>query len=230
MAGSVVIIGGTAALGRDLAIHYARAGRDVVVTSRDAGRADKVAADVGGSTRGLPLDLTRPEEIAGALSGVGPVDRLALVAIERDENTVAGYDHAQAMRLVMLKLVGYTEVIHALTDRLSADASVLIFGGMARLRPYPGSTTVTTINAGVIGLVRTLSVELAPRRVNSIHPGQVGDSPYWADKPPTVLNNLRAATLTGRLASMADVTGAAVFLLENPSVNGVDLTVDGGFK
>lgn len=230
MTGSVVIIGGTAALGRELAAHYADLGRDVVVTSRDTGRAEKVAGEIGGSTRGLTLDLTRPGEIADALESVGPVDRLALVAIDRDENTVARYDHTQAMYLVMLKLVGYTEVVHALADRLTPDASVLIFGGMARLRPYPGSTTVTTINAGVIGLVRTLSVELAPRRVNSIHPGQVGDSPYWRDKPAAVMDALAAATLTGRLATMADVTGASVFLLENPAVNGVDLVVDGGFK
>ena len=230
MTGSVVIIGGTAALGRELAAHYAGLGRDLVVTSRDAGRADKVAEEIGGFTRGIALDLTRPETIAGALSSVGPVDRLALVAIDRDENTVTGYDHGRGMQLVMLKLVGYTEVVHVLSDRLTPDAAVLIFGGMARLRPYPGSTTVTTINAGVIGLVRTLSVELAPRRVNSIHPGQVGDSPYWMDKPAAVMDALAAATLTGRLATMADVTGASVFLLENPAVNGVDLGVDGGYK
>ena len=63
-----------------------------------------------------------------------------------------------------LKLVGYTEVIHALLPRLGDDASILIFGGLARDRPYPGSTTVTTVNGGVTGLVRTLVVELAPRR------------------------------------------------------------------
>ena len=42
---------------------------------------------------------------------------------------------------------------------------------MAKERPYPGSTTVTTVNGGVVGLTRTLVEELRPRRVNSIHPG-----------------------------------------------------------
>ena len=36
------------------------------------------------------------------------------------------------------------------------------------------------MNGGVTGLVHTLAVELAPIRVNGIHPGIVGDSPYWA--------------------------------------------------
>ena len=41
---------------------------------------------------------------------------------------------------------------------------------------------------------------------------------------------IRAGTLTGRLVTMADVVDAARFLLENPGVNGVDLTVDGGWR
>ena len=107
---------------------------------------------------------------------------------------------------------------------------MLLFGGQARVRPYPGSTTVSTINAGVIGLVRTLAVELAPVRVNSIHPGIVGDSPFWRDKPAAVLDPVRAGTLTGQLATMADIVGAAAFLLDNPSVNDVNLVADGGWR
>jgi NAD(P)-dependent dehydrogenase (short-subunit alcohol dehydrogenase family) len=86
------------------------------------------------------------------------------------------------------------------------------------------------VNAGVAGMVRTFAVELAPVRVNSIHPGIVGDSPFWKDKPAAVLEGFRAPTLTGRLASMAEIVGASVFLLENPSVNDVNLVVDGGWR
>jgi NAD(P)-dependent dehydrogenase (short-subunit alcohol dehydrogenase family) len=79
----------------------------------------------------------------------------------------------------------------------------------------------------VLGMVRTLAVELAPVRVNSIHPGIVGDSPYWKDKP---LDAVVANTLTGRLATMAEIVSASVFLLENPSINDVNLVVDGGWR
>jgi NAD(P)-dependent dehydrogenase (short-subunit alcohol dehydrogenase family) len=99
---------------------------------------------------------------------------------------------------------------------------------MAKERPYPGSTTVTTVNGGVVGLTRTLVEELKPIRVNSIHPGIVGDSPFWAEKPAAI-ENYTAQTPTGRLACMADIVGAVSFLLENPAVNGVDLIVDGGW-
>ena len=111
---TVVVVGGTHGLGRDLAQHYADAGRRVVVTGRDAERAAAAAAELGASVEGLAFDLADPATIAAALAGVGSVDRLVLAALERDLNTVKDYDIGAALRLVTLKLVGYTEVIHSL--------------------------------------------------------------------------------------------------------------------
>jgi NAD(P)-dependent dehydrogenase (short-subunit alcohol dehydrogenase family) len=87
---------------------------------------------------------------------------------------------------------------------------------------------VTTVNGGVTGLVHTLAVELAPRRVNGIHPGIVGDSPYWAGKD-AALERTRERTPLGRLVTMDEVVDASIFLLENGGVNGVNLDVDGGW-
>lgn len=229
-AGTVVVIGGTGGLGLEICRHYLAQGREVVLSGRDAAGAGAVASKLGPGATGIALDLTRPDEIAPALAEVGPVDRLVLSGIDRGTNSVDSYDIAQATSLVTQKLVGYIEAVHALRDRMSDDSSIMVFGGQARIRPYPGSTMISTVNGGVIGMVRTLSVELAPIRVNSLHPGIVGDSPFWADKPAPVLENFRANTLTGRLATMADVVGAAVFLLENPAANGIDLALDGGWR
>jgi NAD(P)-dependent dehydrogenase (short-subunit alcohol dehydrogenase family) len=226
---TVVVVGGTQGLGRDLARHYAEAGRRVVVTGRDAERAAAVAAELSDSVEGLAFDLSDPTTIAPALSSVGSIDRLALAALDRDLNTVADYDIAAAIRLVTLKLVGYTEVVHALLPRLTPDASILLYGGLAKLRPYPGSTTITTINHGVDGLVRTLAAEVPPIRVNALHPGIVGDSPFWSPKTEALQATL-AKTPTGRLVEMRDVTDAAVFLLENPSMHGTELRIDGGWS
>jgi NAD(P)-dependent dehydrogenase (short-subunit alcohol dehydrogenase family) len=224
--GSVVVIGGNRGIGREIAKHYADAGHQVVVTCTDADRAAAAAAEIGGRATGVALDLTRPHEIRAALSSVGPVRYLVIVAIDRDDNRVKDYDIEGALRLVTLKLVGYTEVVHSLLDRLSDDSSIVLFGGLAKDRPYPGSTTVTTVNGGVVGMVVTLATELAPIRINAIHPGIVGDSPFWKDRP---LDHILARTPTGRLVQMADVVDAVRFLLENPSVNAIDLRVDGGW-
>jgi NAD(P)-dependent dehydrogenase (short-subunit alcohol dehydrogenase family) len=226
--GSVVVVGGTRAIGLGIARHYARQGRDVVLTGRDPATVAEAAAGLDGTVRGIPFDLAEPASILPALASLGSVRHLVLAAIDRDANTVQDYDIARAIRLVTLKLVGYTEVVHALHDRLTEDASVVLFGGMAKERPYPGSTTVSTVNGGVVGLTRSLVEELKPRRVNSLHPGIVGDSPFWAEKPAAV-ENCRSQTPTGRLARMDDIVGATVFLLENEAMNGVDLIVDGGW-
>jgi NAD(P)-dependent dehydrogenase (short-subunit alcohol dehydrogenase family) len=227
--GSVVVVGGTRGLGRELAQFYADQGRDVVVSGRDAAGAEACAAEIGGSTRGIGLDLAEPNTIAGKLAEIGDVEFLVLAAIERDTNTVKDYDIAAAMRLVTLKIVGFTEVIHALLPRLGDDSAVLIYGGLARDRPYPGSTTVTTVNGAVTGLVRTLVVELAPRRVNALHPAIVGDSPQWRDMPKERFDALVARTPIARLVTMAEVVDASRFLLENRAINGINLPVDGGW-
>lgn len=227
--GTVVVVGGTSEIGKRLAQHYAKRGHPVVVTSRDADRAAAAAQEVGGECAGLSLDLSKPYEIAAALAEVHDVERLALVAVDRDENRVRDYNIDGALNLVTLKLVGYTEVIHVLAPRMRPRGSIVLYGGLAKDRPYPGSTTVSTVNGGVMTMVHTLAVELAPLRVNAIHPAVVGDSPYWASKPAAVLDALRARTPLGELVTIDDVVDATVFLLENRSVTGVNLRVDGGW-
>jgi NAD(P)-dependent dehydrogenase (short-subunit alcohol dehydrogenase family) len=234
--GTLVVVGGTSGLGWQLARQFAADGYRVVISGRDAQRAEGVAKEIaaaaGGAgsadVTGIGLDLTRPAEIAEHLSAVDRIDHLVLTAIERDDNAVREYDAARATRLVTLKLVGYTEAVRAALPRIAADGSIVLFGGLAKERPYPGSTTVSTVNSGVSGLVHTLAVELAPIRVNALHPGIVGDSPQWVDKPEAIAR-VAARTPGGRLATMADVVDATAFLLRNRSVNGIDLYVDGGW-
>jgi NAD(P)-dependent dehydrogenase (short-subunit alcohol dehydrogenase family) len=228
--GAVVVVGGTSGIGLRLAETYVARGANVVITGRDISRCADIAAAVSGPGEVTPiaLDLAEPEKIETALEHVGPVDRLALAAIERDYNSVQEYDIGRALRLVTLKLVGYTEVVHALASRLSPESSILVFGGQALRRPYPGSTTVTTVNGGVTGLVRTLALQLAPIRVNAIHPGIVGDSPEWASKPEAV-ERTASRTPIGRTVTMDEIVGASLFLLENGGVNGQNLEVDGGW-
>ena len=224
-----VVIGGTAGIGLEVVRHRAARGDEVVLTGRDADRAADVSASVDGQVTGRALDLNDTHGLAEALSETGTVDRLVLAAIERDQNSVGEYDVDRATRLVVLKLVGYTEVIHALLPSMAPDASVVVFGGRAKDRPYPGSVTVSTVNGGVVGLVNALALEMAPIRVNGIHPGIVGDSPVWADKPEGVLDGYVSRTPTGKLATMRDIVDGVDFLLENSAVNATNLYLDGGW-
>jgi NAD(P)-dependent dehydrogenase (short-subunit alcohol dehydrogenase family) len=224
----LLVVGGTAGMGREIARSHAADGWSVVLTGRDAARAEEVAGEIGGDVRGVALDLSEPSAIADALADVGDLDHVVLAAIDRDDNRVRDYDLVSATGLVTLKLVGYAEVVHALLGRLSEEGSVVLFGGLAKERPYPGSITVSTVNGGVSGMVHALAVELAPIRVNAVHPGIVADTPFWAEKGEAT-RRVRERTPTGRNVATADIVDAVAFLMRNPSVNGVDLYVDGGW-
>jgi NAD(P)-dependent dehydrogenase (short-subunit alcohol dehydrogenase family) len=203
-------------------------GDRVTIAGRDQSRAEAAAKGVGSGCRGIAVDLTKPHSIAKSLADVGPVRHVVLSAIHRDMNTAREYDIDRAINLVTLKLVGYTEVVHALLPKMTTDASVVLFGGLAKERPYPGSTTVTAINGAVATMVHTLALELAPIRINAIHPGIIGDSPAWSEKTD-YLEGIIARTPTKRLATMQDVAGATLFLLDNQSINGINLNIDNGW-
>ncbi|MFJ5282140.1 SDR family oxidoreductase [Streptomyces parvulus] len=228
---TIIVVGATQGTGREVAAAYARRGSQVVITGRSQERASAVARELvaatDGAVTGLALDLTRPATIAAALESVQQVDRLVLVGMVRDSNSVRDYDVEAATTLATTKIVGYTAVTASLASRMSVGASVLLFGGMAKDLPYPGSTTLTAVNSALQGLVRTLSVELAPVRVNSLHPWVIEDSPVCAGNEQ-ITEAARKMTLTGHLASMNDIVDACVFLLENPIANGIDLKLNGG--
>jgi len=221
-----VVLGGTQGIGKEIVRNLAAKGSTVYLSGRTMQSAQAAVSEIGLGTKPLAVDLAEPTTIADALSEITRVDDLVIPAIERDANTIDNYDVAKAIRLVTLKLVGYTEAIHALRGRFGETASVVLFGGLALERPYPGSTTVSTVNGGVVGIVHSLACELAPVRVNAIHPGIIGDSPYWEDKDNSHIVN---RTPLGRLVTMAEIVHSVDFLLENTGINGVNLAMDGGW-
>ncbi len=226
---TLVVIGGTSGLGLEIARRGVARGDQVHLSGRDKERASAIAGELGGGAVGFAVNIAEPEGIAAGLAELGEVDQLVITAVERDQNTVADYDLIRALRLSTMKLVGYTEVVHALKSRMTPTGAIVLFGGLAKERPYPGSTTVSTVNGGITGMVKTLAIEMSPVRVNAIHPGIVGDTWYWAAQPPATLDRVRARTPGGELPTTADVAEATEFLLRNRSVNGVDLYVDCGW-
>ena len=227
-----LIVGGTSGIGLELAKDTIARGDKVVITGRDQARTEEIAAGLGPQASGIALDISEPESIAGQLAPLGQLHGLVLAAIERDANNVRDYNIERAKRLVTLKLVGYTETVHTLLDRLepSVETGIVLFGGRAKDLPYPGSTTVSSINGGVVGLTNTLALELAPIRVNALHPGIIGDSPFWANKPEGVLDGYESRTPGGKLATMQDVVDATQFLLRNRGVSAQQLYVDRGWN
>ncbi|MGW4945925.1 SDR family oxidoreductase [Actinoplanes sp. NPDC004185] len=223
--GTSVVIGGTAGLGRFIAGRHAGRGDTVVIAGRDAGKAEAAARELGGNVSGIAVDLARPQTIADSLKAVEGVDRLVITAAFQKPSTLKDFDVEEAVVAVTTKLVGYTETIRVLRDRFTPSASVVLFGGLAKERPYPGSTMITTFNSAITGLIKTLALEIAPHRINALHPALVVDSPRWSG---TDLSPMAARTPIGRLITMQEVADAVDFLLDNGAMNAHDLFVDGG--
>jgi NAD(P)-dependent dehydrogenase (short-subunit alcohol dehydrogenase family) len=226
---TAVVVGGSSGIGLAVAQALAERGEAVWVTSRDPKKAEAAAGVVGHDAKTIVVDLTKPHEIAAKFAAVGPIDHLVITAVDRDRNSAKACDIAAAIRLVTVKLVGYAEIAHTFVERFTPEAAIVLYGGMARDRPYPGSTTVSSINGGVTGLTRTLAVELAPVRVNAIHPGFVSDSPYWAGNTE-VSERMLGRTPGRRRLTTEHCAGATLFLLDNQGMNGENLVVDAGIS
>lgn len=229
----MVVVGGTSGIGLPLAQAAHALGCTLTVAGRGAERAAAIAKTIGRSVTGRHLDLEDGDSIRAALGEGPPIDHLVLVPIYSATTTVKNFDAGEAKRVLDIKLTGYLETVHAALPRLRPTSSIVLFGGMAKTRPYPSSTMISIANAGLVGMMNTLAVELAPIRVNSVSPGLVGDSPKWdavvkkGENP--VVKAMVARTPTRRFPTMADVIHAVFFLLDNQSVNGQDLNVNGGY-
>jgi NAD(P)-dependent dehydrogenase (short-subunit alcohol dehydrogenase family) len=230
----IIVVGGTSGIGLAVARAAAKAGCEVTVAGRDGARATAVATSIGPAATGVGLDLWDSGSIRAALSEGPAIDHLVITAIERSAAGVRDFDPESAARLARMKLVGYAEVVHHALPRMSHSSSVVLFGGLAKTKPYPGSLMVSAVNGGVAGLTAALAFQLAPIRVNGISPGVVPDTPAWErfveKNGRAYLDQLTARTPARYLPTTQDIVHAVFFLLDNKAVNAIDLQVDGGIQ
>jgi NAD(P)-dependent dehydrogenase (short-subunit alcohol dehydrogenase family) len=230
----VFIIGGTAGIGLATAKALVSTGVRVTIAGRGAERAAEIAGSIGHTAEGVHLDLEDPTSIKTALASGDPIDHLVLTAMYGANASIKTIDYSDAARAARVKIVGYVEAINTALPRLKATSSIVLFGGLAKANPYPGSTMVSIVNGGTVGMLRTLAVELAPIRVNGISPGLVEDSPRWIKRAsegaqPTI-DAMKARTPSRRLATVNDIVHGVLFLMDNRAANGIDLELDGGIQ
>jgi len=226
----IAIVGGASGLGLAIANAAHALGCNVTIAGHGKECVTEIAKSIGHRAAGVHIDLEDSTSIRAALCDGPPLDHLVITSIMRLNTTVKDFAVADAERLARIKLIGYVEVVSAALPRLKQTSSIVLFSGVSKTNPYPGSTMISVVNGGIVGMTKTMAVELAPIRVNCISPG----SPTWksilARGPNPVVDAMTAKTPTHRLAMTEDVIQGVFSLLDNKAVNGIDLELDGGIQ
>ena len=97
-------------------------------------------------------------------------------------------------------------------------------------RPLRDYVVYSATKAGLMGLTRSLALELGPDiRVNGVSPGAIMWPDDGSDYPPAERERIIAQTPLKRVGTPEDIAGAVKFLmLDAPYISGQILAVDGG--
>ena len=252
--GQVAIVTGAAGwLGSPMSRALAEAGATVVVTSRDADRAEAFAAKLPGNGHmGLPLVLDETDALDAFVQDVvaraGRVDVLVNNAWGGHQPgietaTADDFDCAYHIGVTAYFILARAVARHLRQRR--APGSIINIGSIyGVVASYPSVYVGTQVHSGpnyhalkggLIHLTRYLAAYWAPYniRVNTLSPGQfpVPQVPQFDENNPGLLDRLCEKMPLGRLGRPEEIKGAVVFLASPASsfVTGQNLLVDGGW-
>ncbi|MCX6467125.1 MAG: SDR family NAD(P)-dependent oxidoreductase [Pseudonocardiales bacterium] len=246
-----VVTGANRGIGRAVAVALAAGGFRVAVTARDPGTLRETVAEVeaGGGTA-LPLacdvrDEASVADMARAASELGVVHTVvANAGIAGPTAPLHEIALAEWRDCVATDLDGVFLTFRAFVPGLveAGAGSLIAISSMTGKRPLHGRTPYAAAKMGVIGLVRTLALELGPHgiRVNTVCPGAVAGpridqvvARQAAARGITTEEALAAftgASPLGRLVEAGEVGAACAFLASDAaaSITGEDLNVTAG--
>lgn len=227
------VVGGTGGVGSALARRLASEGATVVLSSRDAARAEALAAEVGGL--GLAADATRLEDVTRLLDAAtetyGRLDGVANCAGSFLLKPAHATSDADWEDTIAANLTTAFNVVRAATRALGEGGSIVLVASAAARTGFANHEAIAAAKAGVVGLTYSAAATYAPRgiRVNAVAPGLVrspGNERIWSGPSGEAS---RAMHPLGRLGEPEDVASAIAWLLDPGQswVSGQVLGVDG---
>ena len=243
-----LVVGGSAGIGYETARQLSTEGAEVTIAARNEdtleAAAQRIGADTGRAVDWFSIDATSDDaETSLAPQLDRPLDLLIVTMggsirgefeTHPDENWRENYD---------MNVLGPVRVVRALLPALrqGVEPSIVILGAAGSKMPYKNQVVSNVHKAGLLALVKTLALELAPDiRVNLVCPGRTLTR-LWlnradqlaADSGTTaqeVLNEFSEEIPLGRMAQPAEIAATVVFVASPRAsyMTGQNVTVDGG--
>jgi len=237
------ITGGGSGIGRATALALARLGAHVAVIDRDLAGAQATAAQVqalGVKCVAIGCDTSSEADVNAAAASVqealGPCDVLVNAAGVLKAASLEDMSLQEWNRVISVNLTGYFLCAQAFGRhmRTTGRGAIIHIASIAATHPTGHSGAYAISKAAVSMLSRQLAIEWGPQgiRSNTVCPGMT-----WTGMTQEAYGRPGAAELRGsaiplrRIGQPEEIADAVVYLASDRSayVNGVDLTVDGGF-
>jgi NAD(P)-dependent dehydrogenase (short-subunit alcohol dehydrogenase family) len=234
---TVLVTGAAKRLGREIALALARKGWQVAVHYRTSAEdAIKTAADCSAFTRdsvSFNADLSDEKAVKALLPRViarfGQVDAVVNSAALFEHDSAQSFSFANLDRHLHSNTgaaILLAQALHAHVSARQGTGVVVNLLDQKLWNPNPDFLSYTLSKAALESANTLLAMALAPQvRVVGVAPGLTLTSHLLSDDQFSALHKLSPL---GRSSSPEDVAAAVVFALDNTSITGTTLMVDGG--
>jgi NAD(P)-dependent dehydrogenase (short-subunit alcohol dehydrogenase family) len=227
----VVVLGGSTGMGFATAKAAAAEGAQVVITGRSQEKLTAAIAQLPAGSQSAVLDVT---DEAGTRSLFEQLDHVDHIFITAGTVTLGAGLAADTEKLRPGMDTRFWGALYAAkygAAKMKNGGSITLMSGVSAWRPRPGGSVGSASCGAIEAFGRSLALELAPIRVNTIAPGFI-DTPLIDEligERKQALIEMQAARLpVKRIGTPEDIAEAVLFLMKNGFVTGITLTVDGG--